>query len=535
MKKNSCGFWLLIILILGFVLRFAFLDRTPAGFHQDEVVNAYVGKFILKNGFDPYGNKLPIFYFDKWGDYPPVIPMYFAGLGALIFGNNIFAARVVIAFFGFFTLIINYFFIKKVFNNKNLALISTLFLATNFWHINLSRVAAEGVLGLFFLLMGLFFLFDFDKKIHLLLGSFFLYFTYLIYPGYRVLVPLIFLGLTTFFLKNRYKNLFLIFLLTVLSFFINLIIAKTFWGQARFGQTSVLNTVINKQDYYNQYLFNERSVFLARVFNNKIIYLFKEFLGQYFSYFSFNFLFLTGGKPNWFNLPNSGVFYLSYFFLFFLFLVNYQRFFSPLAKKKIDLFFYFLAISVIPAALTSELTPHLHRSFPLVVFFILFSAFGFLILIRFYSSLSRWLVLLIIIEFIYCSHNYFQHLSMETAVSRSDGNWQMAVFLRDSRQRFNQVNVYISGWFPIYYLYFSDDYSPSLVGKIERGMRLKVIDNINFINKDCPTEGEIKNYQQNSLLIIHSSCQKIENINFKKVFQIKNVNGTPIYIGYLVK
>jgi len=82
MKKHTV-FLLFLTLLLSLFLRFYKLSEIPFGFHQDEVVNAYVGKFILKNGFDLYGNSWPIFYFDKWGDYPPVLPMYFSGFGSL--------------------------------------------------------------------------------------------------------------------------------------------------------------------------------------------------------------------------------------------------------------------------------------------------------------------------------------------------------------------------------------------------------------------------------------------------------------------
>lgn len=539
MIMKKINYWLIPIFILGLFLRLIFLSKIPAGFHQDEVVNAYIGKFILKNKVDVYGNFLPFFYFDKRGDYPPVVPMYFAGFGSLIFGNTVFGARIVIAFFGFLTLIIYYFFIKKIFNNKKIALVSTLFLTINFWQINFSRTATEGSLALFFLVLGLFFLVDFNNKFNLFLGSFFLYFTYLIYPGYRVLIPLIFFGLLFLFFKNKNKNWYLIFLLTFLSILLTFLISQTFWGKARFEQTSILKSIKNNQDFYNRYIFNEKSVFLARVFNNKTIYLLKEFLNQYFSYFSFDFLFLKGGKPDWFSLPNQGVFYLSYFFLFIVFLIYYQSFFSNEDKKKINLFFYFLIISVIPASLTSELTPHLHRALPLVIFFIVFPALGLLILEKKNKAVFNLMILILVFEFIYCSHQYFQHLSMETAIPRSDGNQKMAVFLRDNHKKFNQIDAYISGWFPIYYLYFSDNYSKSLIGKIEKGMRMKKVDNINFFNKDCPDRKEISNYQnknfKNLFLVVNSICEKIKDERFKEIIKITNINGTPVYIGYILK
>jgi len=108
MKKHTF-FLIFLIFLLGFYLRFYKLDQIPFGFHQDEVVNAYIGKFIFKNGFDLYGNPWSIFYFDKWGDYPLVFPIYFNGLGSLIFGNTVFGARFFPALFGSLTILTIFF------------------------------------------------------------------------------------------------------------------------------------------------------------------------------------------------------------------------------------------------------------------------------------------------------------------------------------------------------------------------------------------------------------------------------------------
>src|SRR4030042_178102 len=156
----------ILILFLAIGLRTYKLDKIPAGFHQDEVVNTYVGKFIIKNGIDLYGNKFPLLYFDKWGDYPPVLPMYFNGLGSLFFGDTVFGARIFPALFGALT-----------------------------------------VLCFFFL-------------------------TYLLYPGFRIIIPLTFIGLLIFdYLKNK-KISKLLLISLFFSVLLTLGISRTGWGQS---------------------------------------------------------------------------------------------------------------------------------------------------------------------------------------------------------------------------------------------------------------------------------------------------------------
>src|SRR5258707_10847312 len=92
--------FLVFILFLAFVLRLAFLGTMPAHLHQDEVLNGYVGRYILQNGKDPHGNAWPLFYFDNFGDYPNVLPMYISGISTYIFGINEFALRFPIALVG---------------------------------------------------------------------------------------------------------------------------------------------------------------------------------------------------------------------------------------------------------------------------------------------------------------------------------------------------------------------------------------------------------------------------------------------------
>ena len=534
MKKHTF-FLIFLIFLLGFYLRFYKLDQIPFGFHQDEVVNAYIGKFIFKNGFDLYGNPWPIFYFDKWGDYPPVFPMYFNGLGSLIFGNTVFGARFFPALFGSLTILIIFFLVKEIFVSEKMALFSSFSLAINPWHISFSRGATEGIIALFFYTIALLFSIKLLKKIALKLtiSSFvFSLLVFLCYPSYRLIIPLTFFILLIFYYFNQKKiNYFLL-----LSFFCFLIftfiISQTSWGKARFLQTSIFNIFFNKEPFWSSFIYNEPNIFLARIFNNKGIYFILELLKQFSSYFSFNFLFLQGGNPLWFSFPNSGLFYLTDAFLILVFLIFFIKD-SYSKQKKYLLIFFLLLINILPASLTIEQTPHTHRSLSSLLFFIIFISIGYFVFLRFIYH-KKWLLILFWLfflgNFVFFSYHYFRNVSVYTSISRGDGNKQLASYLGDIKNKYQKIHVLVSGWFPIYYLYFSDNYLPTLIGKIKKGMRAEKIDNLYFYNQDCWDEKLIRNfYQKKTILVFSSTCEKLNSPYFKMIKQINNISNLPIY------
>jgi len=85
----------LCLVAVSFFLRAYDLNGAPNGLHIDESQNAYIGRHIIENGQDVYGQRWPIFYSDKRSDYPPVIPMYFVALGTYLSGPTITGARIV--------------------------------------------------------------------------------------------------------------------------------------------------------------------------------------------------------------------------------------------------------------------------------------------------------------------------------------------------------------------------------------------------------------------------------------------------------
>jgi len=212
-RNLSREFFILVtIFLLALFLRLIYLSHAPLGFYTDEVVSGYVGRFILLNGKDLYGNAWPIFYFDKFGDYRTILPIYLSGVSTFIFGVNEFAVRFPPAFFGALGVIPMYLFTKQLFN-RNIAFVSSFLIAILPWHIILSRAQSEGIIGLTILLFGYSLLFFGLRKRRVLIlsiSAIILLLTYFLYPAFRLIVPLTVLPLP-FLQKVENGGLFLDF------------------------------------------------------------------------------------------------------------------------------------------------------------------------------------------------------------------------------------------------------------------------------------------------------------------------------------
>ena len=155
-KLNLSSFKsIFFIFIFAFVIRILFLSTAPFSFHVDEVISGYIGRFILLNGKDVYGNTFPLFYFDSFGDFRTILPMYINGLSTFLFGVNEFAVRFPTALAGALIVFPVYSLGNIFFKNKKIALLPALLITILPWHIVLSRASSEAAFGLTIFVFGI--------------------------------------------------------------------------------------------------------------------------------------------------------------------------------------------------------------------------------------------------------------------------------------------------------------------------------------------------------------------------------------------
>ncbi len=529
--QNKPLYILFGIFILAIIFRMYQLGTVPHELHNDEVVNAYAARYIIENGHDIYGNTWPLIYFDKFNDYPPVIPMYFSGFGTYIFGNNDFGARSLLAIVGALIVLPAYYMSIYLFKREKIALITAFLFALSPWHIVLSRLSAEGILALTVYLIGLTMLFRSMQKKHiglLVSAGILLLSTYLMYPSFRIIVPLTLLpaALVAYFHQIRDKK-FLIaaVLFTVVAFAMTITISSTDWGKGRFEQTSLVSPVSGIGLKLQQLIFNEDSIFIARVFNNKIIGYGREFLFQYSRYFSFNYLFGEDGIPHIYSVPYMGLLHLS--IIPFILLAAFG-FIQKLNKKTDHIIFlyliYILLISPIPAALTVLDVPSIHRALltpALVIFIAAYGINGILDMKWKRISIIAPFVIIFLAETVFFTHQYFQNFSYYNTIYRTTGNTEAVKYAFEHRKDYDKIYLTKQeGWLPIFYLFYANDYSPEYTGQFKYNLRLANAGNVYFPEEECPSVG-----------ILNSIMEKDDATALKKVLVIEPISCKTFLTG----
>jgi len=527
---NITRFFLLGIFFLALLLRVFELGSLPYSLHQDELMNGYVGRFIIENGRDLYGNRWPIFYFDRFGDYPNVIPMYFSGLSTLLFGVNELAVRLPIALFGALTVFPFYYLSFLVFKEKKVALFNSFLLAILPWHVVLSRATAEGILGLFFFSVALVLLLKAiargSKKIFLGAAFCFL-FTYFLYPSFRVITPLAIFPLP--FLLNPQKKEFkkYLFILMALFLLITIMISQTKWGQGRYSQTSLFKSEeVSNRIKSNltalSYDFGPGNIWRTRIFHSKIVAYTREFLSQYSSYFSPEFLFLKGGLPDRYRVPYQG---LAYLCLGLLIVVGLWPAKIVINKRLFGYFLYLFLLAPLPAALTVDDTPNIHRAVFLILPLIMVLGLGFSKLNSLFPKFKMSLILFpfLFLEFAWFWNQYSAHTSSYKSFLRNDGSKELVELVKNKQKKYQKVIMPAKGTLSLYYLFYTHDFNSQYAGKFKAYLMIDKIGKIEFLGGWCPSELIKKENLTGEILIVdQGDCKEVEGLKEIKVIYRKD-------------
>ncbi|MEN7982341.1 MAG: glycosyltransferase family 39 protein, partial [Nanoarchaeota archaeon] len=139
--SNDSRKWLVLIIILGFVLRFLATNNiTPQV--ADEMVHGVHAIGISNSGVINLQNQCPLWF-------------YLTDLAYKLFGVNSFGARFLSFFFGLLTIPLLYLISKKLFNEK-IALIAAFLLAISWFHIRYALIEMDEAM-IFFILFAFFY------------------------------------------------------------------------------------------------------------------------------------------------------------------------------------------------------------------------------------------------------------------------------------------------------------------------------------------------------------------------------------------
>ncbi len=532
---------ILLIFILALFLRTAKLGQLPGSFYEDEVLSGYLGRYLWQNGTDLYGNPWPLLYFNKFGDYYIILPMYLDGLSTYIFGVNEFATRFPTAFLGALSVLPIFGLASLIFQNRKAGYGAALFLAVLPWHVVLSRATTESVIEMFFLLCGIWALLTALQKQKwrfYILAVLLFGLSYLIYHTARVYVPLLFIGSTVIWWLNFKKQLIwrLSLLLTSLLFVIlTFYIGTTDWGRGRFGQTSILSEQSGVMIRINVLTYNlgHSSATLARVFHNKLLGFGREFLFQYGQYYSPQFLFFTGWKDTRYMVPEAGPVLLTIGLLFLTLLIPTDH--KLKTDKKLLLFLALLwLVAPVPAATTVIESPNVRRSILISLPLVMTAGWAVARLVKINRGRIITIGLLILLSFetTFVGFMYYHHFDMVTSLYRSDGMLSLAKFLLTEGKKYDQLVVANRTTFPIYYLFAKKDFSPVWAQKFQLGLKIDQMDNVIAADSDCVSGDYFSNHPvvTNSLYLERKDCVA----DTSHLSEVGQIVGTSPMLGYRI-
>lgn len=157
---------ILLIVFLGFLLRFYNLGQVPLTLHRDEAFLGYNAYSLLKTSMDMNGNFLPLHLASFI--YSPAGYSYLSIPFIAIFDLSSFSVRFASAFFGSLTVIVTFLLTMELFfkfkNKIWISFLSSFFLAISPWHINLSRTATGEYSCCIFYITGYTSLFNLDTQ-----------------------------------------------------------------------------------------------------------------------------------------------------------------------------------------------------------------------------------------------------------------------------------------------------------------------------------------------------------------------------------
>jgi len=329
-----------LVLLLFLITRVYKIASIPPSVYWDEASIGYNAYSVLKTGRDEWGEFLPL-HFRAFGEFK--LPVYIYSVVPLvkIFGLNEIAVRLPAVFYSLGTLVLMYLLTKRITGKKAIGLLSSFILSISPWLFIFSRTGYEVTAGLFFFLLGTYlFLINDKNKFYLPFGILGFILSFYSYNSFRIIIP-IWLFALLFYTFRKTNTQILIFSLSI--FLLSLI------------------------PVYRLYKFDAGGVRFAQVkITSKT-----DFVKNYFSHFSPQFLFLKGDANPRSQIPGHGQLYLieiPLILLGFWVIIRSKRalFYLPLIT---------LFLAPIPAALTKE-SPHALRALLAAPSFAMISAFG---------------------------------------------------------------------------------------------------------------------------------------------------------------
>lgn len=441
---------IIAIVVVAGLLRFWGLGQNPPSPDWDEAAIGYNAYSLWETGRDEYGIKFPL-VFRSFDDYKPPLYFYLTIPAVKLFGLNIFAVRFSSALFGVLAVLGTYFLMMEIFQKRNMALLSALFLAISPWSIYFSRLAFEANTGVTLNIWGaFFFLYALRKRPWFLsLSAFCFGLGLYAYHSERVFVPLLLLGFIVIFRQKLWQMKKQILVAIMIILFLALPIVR------------LLTQKGTLQRFQGTSIYSEKTWLLSRaipkieadqatgdriglIFDNRRVTYVIAFISGYISHFSPNWLFLAGDEARH-HAPDIGLLYLwdIPFLLTGAFFLLSQK-----GWQRLFIFWWFF-VSPVAAAPTSG-TPHAVRTIVFLPTFQIFISIGLVFIISRILKLKpqflKFLIIfslpsILILNFLYFIHMYFAHMPIEYSKYWQYGYKEAVDYAKQNGDKYDRIVV----------------------------------------------------------------------------------------------
>lgn len=474
---------LLLIVTLAFIIRFVGISSYPIGFTQDEAGIGYDAYSLLETGKDQWGNSWPL-VLRSFGDFKMPLFSYLSIPFVYVFGLNEFAVRFPGVIIGSLAVFATYFMVKELSGKKRLALWSALFLTFSPWHISLSRGAFEANLTTFFIPLGIWsFLKGLRSPKWMIISALAFGLNLFSYHSARIFTPLVIASLVFFHRKSLVKslgdkwflqNILRKYKLPILTFGI-FAFAALYTMFAGAGRRGLDITIFNPTDKWvavsnrrYEAVLSGAPDLVARMFTNKVTYIYKTFVESYLSYLSPKFLFIQGaGGWDYGMISGRGVLYL---FELILVSASLIAFIKKEKFKGMDLILIWILLSPIPAALSKGAGSGTRVAVMMPAIQVL-SAYGALYLVRKvskYKSVIRleklaplFILLILAISSVGFWEDYVYHAPRNAAKSMSYGVEEAMEYLKDVESDYSKIRMSRLLGVPQIWVGFYNKYDPA--------------------------------------------------------------------------
>ncbi len=541
MFKNNIKL-LILIFFIALLLRIVKLDTHPVGFHADEVRVAWNSLSILTTGKDDRRNFLSLYY-NTFGDYRPTGIFYITIPSLLLFGRTEFAVRFPSALLGALTVFPLYLFVGEISRKKSkLLLIPSFLLAISPWHIEVSRATSEVVMSVFFALFSLYFLLKTirtQKNNYAFLSCFSIGVSFLFYHSIRFLAPLFFLATIIFYLRQIRvsKNKKIVYGTLIFVFFLTFLFNTTAEARKRFNQVSILNDPDTAYEIERLKSENTNPNLVRNIFDNKYTVIARRVLIEYSSYFSPGFLIGYDAKPYRYSTPSTGLLTYIEFLLLMMGLVQIVR------GKKSPFPLILLLIAPLPASLTTEDAPNLHRALLMVPFLMIIEGFGLQSLLQLkkhFRLLKFATFAFLLLNFAFFIHMYFNHsyfhkpfiqeYNLDASSYRNIGTKELAVRLEQIKDNYGKIIVtnFPDSPYPWYAFFTGKDPNEFNQFAVKRTQGTWQYQNIFFTTFRCPSDDTFITETEKDILVADAGAPNCAyEAKIKDGLEIKVVDKIP--------